>query len=190
MFTGDTLFLGEVGRPDLAAKSGEMTKEDLAGMLYDSLRNKIMKLDPSIFIYPGHGAGSSCGKKISSGTVCTLEKQMRNNYALQDMTKEAFVKELCTGILPPPQYFFHDVSMNKSAIKPVDEVLASNLKFKPLPTSEEIEKEGIVVIDTRSPKEFEDGFIPGSISVSLNVNYAIWTGTLFPPTSKFFVIAE
>jgi hypothetical protein len=138
LFTGDTLFLGEVGRPDLACKAGEITAEDLAGFLYDSLRKKVMTLDPATLIYPGHGAGSPCGKKISAGTFCSLGKQMLNNYALQDMTKDAFIKELTTGIPPPPQYFFHDVSQNKSKIDPVDDVLKNALHFDASPNFQEL----------------------------------------------------
>lgn len=125
VFTGDTLFLGEVGRPDLAVKQGSITKEDLAGFLYDSLRNRLMILSPDCMIYPGHGAGSPCGKKISSGTYCTMGKQLANNYALQDMTKEAFIADLTQNIPAPPQYFFHDVMQNKSKITPVADVIKS-----------------------------------------------------------------
>ena len=190
LFTGDTLFLGEVGRPDLAVKNDETTSEDLAGFLFDSLRNKIMKLDPLMLIYPGHGAGSACGKKISEGTYCSLGKQLLNNYALQDMTREAFIKELTTGITPPPQYFFHDVAQNKNKITPVDVVLKKSLKFLASPNFEEFERNGVVILDTRSPKEFECGFIHGAISLPLTMNFAVWGGTLFIPTTKFFIISE
>lgn len=143
-----------------------------------------------MLIYPGHGAGSACGKKISEGTYCSLGKQMLINYALQDMTRDAFIKELTTGITPPPQYFFHDVAQNKNKITPVDEVLKNSLKFVARPNFEELARDGVVVLDTRSPKEFECGFIHGAISLPLTMNYAVWGGTLFLPSTKFFIISE
>jgi len=139
VFTGDTLFLGEVGRPDLAVKSGDITMEDLAGLLYDSLRNRLMVLSPDCIVYPAHGAGSPCGKKISSGTYCTMGRQLANNYALQDMTKEAFIADLTNNIPPPPQYFFHDVKQNKSKITAVEDVVKNSFHLKELPSKEEIE---------------------------------------------------
>lgn len=190
VFTGDTLFLGEVGRPDLAVKSGSVTKEDLAGYLFDSLREKVMKLDPKIIIYPGHGAGSSCGKNISSGTFCILERQLQNNYALQDMTKEAFIQTLTNEIPPPPQYFFHDAAMNKKSVEPVSDILTRSLKFLPMPPIEELDKEGIILIDTRVGADFSKGFIKGALSLPLTMNFAPWVGTLFPPGTKFFVACE
>lgn len=189
VFTGDTLFLGEVGRPDLAVKSGSITKEDLAGFLYDSLRNKVMKLDHEVVVFPAHGAGSPCGKKIADGTYCTIGKQLASNYALQDMTKEAFINDLTQNIPAPPQYFFHDVAYNRSKIIAVDEVISNSFHLKPLPTPEEIAKEKLVLIDTRTPKEFEAGHIPNTLNLPLTVNYAIWAGTLFSASTKFFIIA-
>lgn len=149
-----------------------------------------MKLDPAILIYPGHGAGSPCGKKISAGTFCTLGKQLLNNYALQDMSKAAFIKELTTGIPAPPQYFFHDVTQNKSKIEPVENVLNNALHFDANPNFQEMMRTGVIVLDTRAPLEFDKGFVPGSVNLSLTMNYAIWAGTLFPPGSKFFIISE
>lgn len=132
IFTGDTLFLGEVGRPDLACKTNEITKEDLAGFLFDSLRNKVMTLDPELIVYPGHGAGSSCGKKIGSGTFCTLGRQMQNNYALQPMTKEEFVQQVAGDLPRPPAYFFHDAVLNKMKVEGVDEILERSLHYMDL----------------------------------------------------------
>jgi hydroxyacylglutathione hydrolase len=123
VFTGDTLFLGEVGRPDLAVKSEEITKEDLAGLLFESLRNKIMKLDPKCVVYPAHGAGSPCGKKISTGTYDVLENQLKTNYALQEMSKKEFIERATLDLPSPPQYFGHDVSMNKGRTQGVEDVI-------------------------------------------------------------------
>lgn len=123
VFTGDTLFLGEVGRPDLAVKKDQITKEDLAGMLYDSLAKVVKKLNPKTIVYPGHGAGSACGKKIQEGNMDTLENQLKTNYALQEMTKEQFVAIATANIPPPPQYFFHDVALNKSQAPSMEDVL-------------------------------------------------------------------
>lgn len=190
VFTGDTLFLGEVGRPDLAVKAGTITKQDLAGFLYDSLRNKIMKLDPEVVVFPAHGAGSPCGKKIADGTYCTIGKQLENNYALQEMTREAFIDDLTQNIPNPPQYFFHDVAYNKSKIAGVEQIIENSFKLKPLPTPAEIAKDSLILIDTRTPKEFEAGHIPHTINLPLTINYAIWAGTLFPATTKFFIIAQ
>ena len=190
LFTGDTLFLGEVGRPDLAVKSEEITKEDLAELLFDSLRNKIMTLDPKCIVYPAHGAGSPCGKKISTGTYDVLENQLKTNYALQEMSKKDFV-EMATQDLPtPPQYFGHDVSMNKGKAQAVDDVIQRGLILKDLPSPGEIAEQSIVMLDTRTAKEFESGYIPGSICLPLSINYAIWAGTLFKPSSKFFIISS
>ncbi|EAR96103.1 metallo-beta-lactamase family protein (macronuclear) [Tetrahymena thermophila SB210] len=192
VFTGDTLFLGEVGRPDLAVKSGEITKEDLAGWMYDSLRNKIMKLDPKVIVYPGHGAGSPCGKKISDGTFDTLENQLKTNYALQEIERDQFVTLLSSDLPAPPQYFFHDVAQNKSCALPVEEVVSKNLNFIPATKflSEVAKVPESTIIDTRAPKAFEKGFIPGSVNVSLSITFAIWVGTLFKPETKFFIVAE
>jgi hydroxyacylglutathione hydrolase len=117
------LFLGEVGRPDLAVKSEEITKEDLAGLLFESLRNKIMKLDPKCVVYPAHGAGSPCGKKISTGTYDVLENQLKTNYALQEMSKKEFIEMATLDLPSPPQYFGHDVSMNKGRTQGVEDVI-------------------------------------------------------------------
>ena len=190
VFTGDTLFLGEVGRPDLAVKSDEITKEYLAELLFDSLRSKIMKLDPKCIVYPAHGAGSPCGKKISTGTYDVLENQLKTNYALQEMSKAEFV-EMATQDLPiPPQYFGHDVSMNKGRAQSVEDVIQRGLIVRDLPSPAEIAELQIEILDTRTAKEFETGYIPGSICLPLTLNYAIWAGTLFNPSSKFFIIAS
>lgn len=177
IFTGDTLFLGDVGRPDLAIKS-DVSEKDLAGMLFDSLRNKLMPLADEVIVYPGHGAGSACGKNMSKETVGTLGEQKQTNYALRaNMTKEEFITEVLHGILPPPQYFAKNAMMNKSGYKSIDDVMAAGLNSMII---EQFEKEmnDAIIIDTRTQNEFKDGFIPSSIFIGLNGQFAVWVGAL------------
>lgn len=178
LFTGDTLFIGDVGRPDLAVKS-DLTQEDLAGMLYDSLRNKILPLPDDIIVYPGHGAGSACGKNMSKETTDTLGNQKKVNYALQNMTRDAFIKELTTGIFPAPQYFAKNAMLNKMGYAPVDEVMDKGCKGL---TPEEFEQAAnateALILDVRSQDEFAQAHIPNSIFIGLNGQFAPWVGTL------------
>ena len=180
IFTGDTLFLGDVGRPDLAIKQGEITREDLAGFLFESLRNKIMPLADDVIVYPGHGAGSACGKKMSKETEGTLGDQKMFNYALRaDMTKEEFVKEVTTGLVAPPQYFPKNAMMNKMGYESIDEVRERGVKpltVKGFKAAWEMEE--ALVLDTRSREEFAKGFIPGSIFIGLDGSFANWVGVL------------
>ncbi len=179
VFTGDTLFIGDVGRPDLAQKSGELTKEDLAGYLYDSLRNKLMPLENDITVYPAHGAGSACGKNMSKETFDTLGNQKKVNYALQDMTKEAFIQEVTSGLLPPPFYFPENVAMNKKGVSSLEGVVQNSLK----PLSVEaftvlMEDESVLILDVRGAQVFCKGFVPGSVNIGLKGDFAPWVGTL------------
>jgi glyoxylase-like metal-dependent hydrolase (beta-lactamase superfamily II)/rhodanese-related sulfurtransferase len=179
VFTGDTLFIGDVGRPDLAQKAGELTKEDLAGYLYDSLRNKLMPLENDITVYPAHGAGSACGKNMSKETFDTLGHQKEVNYALQDMTKEAFIQEVTAGLLPPPFYFPENVAMNKKGVSSLEGVVQHSLK----PLSVEaftvlMEDESVLLLDVRGPQVFCKGFVPGSVNIGLKGDFAPWVGTL------------
>jgi len=178
IFTGDTLFLGDVGRPDLAVKT-DLSREDLAGHLYDSLRNKIMPLSDDVIVYPGHGAGSACGKKMSSETWGYLGDQKKTNYALQPMTREEFVKEVTEGLVAPPQYFPKNAVMNKIGYQSIDDVLERGLNplsvraFKAAWAEEEA-----LVIDTRHQDDFAKGFLPGSIFIGIDDNFAMWVGAL------------
>jgi glyoxylase-like metal-dependent hydrolase (beta-lactamase superfamily II)/rhodanese-related sulfurtransferase len=179
VFTGDTLFIGDVGRPDLAQKSGELTKEDLAGYLYDSLRNKLMPLENDITVYPAHGAGSACGKNMSKETFDTLGHQKEVNYALQEMTKEAFIKEVTSGLLPPPFYFPENVALNKKGVSSLEGVVQNSLK----PLSVEaftvlMEDESVLILDVRGAQVFCKGFVPGSVNIGLKGDFAPWVGTL------------
>lgn len=178
IFTGDTLFLGDVGRPDLAIKS-DVTQEDLAGYLFDSLRNKIMTLPDSITVYPGHGAGSSCGKNLSSDTVDILGNQKRTNYALRaDMSKEEFVKEVTEGLAPPPQYFPENAKMNKFGYSSIDEVMEKGMKGLSLDEFKSHVANGALILDTRKPQAFTDGHVPGSLFIGIDGNFAMWVGAL------------
>ncbi len=180
IFSGDTLFLGDVGRPDLAQKAANMTKEDLAGMLYDSLRNKIMPLADDVVVYPAHGAGSACGKNMMKETVDTLGNQKKMNYALRaDMTREEFVKELTDGLLPPPAYFPLNVRMNKEGYESIDQVIAQgNNALSPKEFELAANETGALVLDVRHQKDFVKGHIPRSIFIGLNGSFAPWVGAL------------
>jgi hydroxyacylglutathione hydrolase len=178
IFTGDTLFIGDVGRPDLAIKS-ELTQEDLAGMLYDSLRNKIMPLTDDIIVYPAHGAGSACGKNMSKETFDTLGNQKKTNYALQNISKAEFVKELTTGILPAPQYFAKNASLNKNGYKNYQAVLQHGGKALTLQEFENLQnKNNSIVLDVRTPEDFALAHVPNSLFIGLDGQFAPWVGTL------------
>lgn len=180
LFSGDTLFLGDVGRPDLAIKHGSITKEDLAGMLFDSLRNKIMPLADDVIVFPAHGAGSACGKNLSTDTQDFLGNQKKTNYALRaDMTKEEFIKEVTDGLLPPPQYFPKNAMINKTGYESIDEVLQrGNHAFSVREFEVAAEEHDALILDVRSKEEFVKGFIPGSIFISLDGGFATWVGAL------------
>ncbi len=180
IFTGDTLFLGDVGRPDLAQKKGTLTEKDLAGFLFDSLRIKIMPLADDVLVYPAHGAGSSCGKNLSKDTVDTLGNQKNTNYALRaDMTKEEFVKEVTHGLLPPPLYFPLNVKMNKEGYDDFEDVLKrSSQAYNPDDFERLANESGAIVLDVRDKDEFSNGHIPSSIFIGLDGGFAPWVGAL------------
>jgi len=192
IFSGDTLFIGDVGRPDLAQK-GTLTQDDLAGYLYDSLRTKIMTLPDDVVVYPAHGAGSACGKNMSKETTDLLGNQKKNNYALRaDMTKDEFIKEVTEGLLPPPQYFAQNVAMNKSGAKGLDEIMEKGNVPLDVETFEGMANhEGALVLDTRSPADFAAAHIPNSIFIGLDGSFAPWVGALIPDLQQPIVfIAE
>lgn len=179
IFSGDTLFLGDVGRPDLAQKAANRTQEELAGMLYESLYSKIIMLPDDIMVYPAHGAGSACGKNMLKETVDTLGNQKKTNYALNQPNKEVFIKEVTKGLLPPPPYFGMNVLMNKKGYDSFDEILKVGLK--PLNINEfkeMVQQTGALILDTRDNNDFAKGFIPQAINIGLNGDFAPWVGAL------------
>lgn len=182
LFSGDTLFIGDVGRPDLAQKAANMTQEQLAETLYDSLQNKIMPLADDIIVYPAHGAGSACGKNMSKETTDTLGHQKATNYALRPgITKEEFVKEVTTGLMPPPAYFPMNVKMNKLGYDSIDTVLERGRRaLAPVAFEAAANETGALVLDTRDPQDFAKGFIPNSINIGIDGNFAPWVGALIP----------
>ena len=180
LFSGDTVFLGDVGRPDLAQKAVDMTQEDLAGMLYDSIREKIMPLNDDVIIYPGHGAGSACGKNMSSETIGTIGHEKANNYALRaDMTREEFITEVLDGLLPPLEYFGFNVQMNKQGYTSIEEVIKNGTNLLE-PDQFEIAANDTdaVILDVRHQSKFVQGFIPRSIFIGLAGGFAPWVGAL------------
>ncbi|PSL19922.1 MBL fold metallo-hydrolase [Chitinophaga ginsengisoli] len=182
LFSGDTLFIGDVGRPDLAQQASGKTKEELAGILFDSLRGKVMPLPGHITIYPAHGAGSACGKNMSDQTTDTLAHQLAINYALRkNMTREDFIKEVTEGLTPPPAYFPMNVSLNKQGYGHVEEVMNRGLRpLSPAAFEAAANETEAVILDTRGPEIFVVGFIPGSFNIGLDGNFAPWAGTLIP----------
>ena len=188
IFTGDTLFLGDVGRPDLSQNSS-MSNRDLASMLFDSLRNKIMTLSDDVIIYPGHGEGSSCGKDLSSETIGKLGDQKKTNYALREnMTKDEFIREVLDGLLDPPKYFPDNVMLNKEGYDESDEII--NRSFNSL-TANEVDnmlKEKLTILDVRSVEDFSSSHIPGSIFIGLDGRFAPWVGEILEDVSKKLIL--
>lgn len=190
VFTGDTLFIGDVGRPDLAQKAADMTKEQLAGTLYDSLRNKLMTLPDDVIVYPGHGAGSACGKNMSKETVSTIGEQKALNYALRgNMTKDEFIQEVTDGLEPPPAYFPMNVKMNKEGYQSIDEVVERGVQELAPKEFELVANETeALVLDTRDPDSFGAGFIPNAINIGLDGSFAPWVGALIPVGQKLLLV--
>lgn len=193
IFTGDTLFIGDVGRPDLAQKATNLTQEDLAGWLFDSLRNKILPLPDDVIVYPAHGAGSACGKNMSSETWDTLGNQRKTNYALRaDMTKEEFVKEVTDGLLPPPQYFSKNAFLNKGGYGSFDDAMQRGLTALSVESFKKLQNDPqVLLLDVRNRWDFVNGFIPNSLFIGLGGSFAPWVGALIPDLDqKIALIVE
>lgn len=186
LFTGDTLFIGDVGRPDLAQKAADMTQEQLAATLYHSLRDKVMTIADDVTVYPAHGAGSACGKNMSKETISSIGEQKKMNYALRaDMTEEEFVKEVTDGLLPPPAYFPVNVAMNKMGYENIDTVMERGLKELSADEFETAANETeALMLDSRIDSLFSKGFIPNSINISLDGQFAPWVGALIPDAKQ------
>jgi hydroxyacylglutathione hydrolase len=180
LFSGDTLFIGDVGRPDLAQKAASMTQEQLAAQLYLSLRTKVMTLPDDVIVYPAHGAGSACGKNMSKETISTIGDQKKNNYALRaDMTEDEFVKEVTEGLLPPPKYFSANVTMNKEGYESFDEILNNGMRALSVAEFEAAAEETeALILDTRDSGYFSKGFVPQSINIGIQGDFAPWVGAL------------
>lgn len=193
IFTGDTLFIGDVGRPDLAQKVQEdLTREKLAGYLYDSLRNKILPLSDDLIVYPAHGAGSACGKNMSKETSDTLGNQKKSNYALQEMTKEEFINKLITGLTPPPAYFPQNVMMNIQGYDSFDSVLERGAKpLLPAQFEAAANDTGALIVDTRPPQAFAKGFVPNAVNIGIDGSFAVWVGAMVPDLKQeILIVAE
>ncbi len=193
LFTGDTLFIGDVGRPDLAQKVvADLTQEKLAAHLYDSLHNKIMPLSDDIIVYPAHGAGSACGKNMSKETTDTLGNQKKTNYALQPMSKEEFIEEVLDGLMPPPAYFPENVLMNIKGYESIDSVLDKGLQeLSPEGFEAAANETDALILDTRDAQTFAKGFIPNSINIGIDGNFAPWVGALIPDIKQtILLVAE
>lgn len=189
LFSGDTLFLGDVGRPDLAQKAANLTKEELAGLLYESLYNKILPLADDIIVYPAHGAGSACGKNMMKETIDTLGHQKQVNYALKQPGKSSFIMAVTNGLLPPPAYFGMNVAMNKTGYESFDEVLKHGMNpLTPAAFEMAAENEGALMLDTRSQGDFAKGHIPNSINIALDGDFAPWVGALIVDVNQSILI--
>jgi glyoxylase-like metal-dependent hydrolase (beta-lactamase superfamily II)/rhodanese-related sulfurtransferase len=190
IFSGDTLFIGDVGRPDLAQKAAHLTQEQLAGILFNSLRTKIMTLPDEVIVYPAHGAGSACGKNMSKETVSTIGNQKATNYALRaDMTEDEFIKEVTEGLLPPPPYFGMNVAMNKQGYESFESVLNNGMRAIPVNDFEAIvEETGALILDTRKNGDFAKGFIPQSINIGIEGDFAPWVGALIADVKQPIIL--
>ena len=188
IFTGDTLFVGDVGRPDLF--SGNLSKEDLAAMMYDTLQDKIKPLDDNIIVYPAHGPGSSCGKSLGPETFSTIGAQKATNYALQDMTREEFIRAVTTGLNAPPSYFPINARINKQGYESMDSVFEKGLKPLSIQEFKNKIKDEVWILDTRHSSIFTQGFVPGSISIGLDGRFAEWAGTLLPYNQPLVIVTE
>ena len=190
VFTGDTLFVGDVGRPDLAQKGNDITMNDLAGMMYDSIHSKLFPLNDDVIVYPAHGPGSSCGKNLGPNTHSTIGEEKKFNYALKAATKDEFIKEVTEGIAEPPLYFPVNAKINKEGYESLDDVLVNGLKALSVSAFKELITNDTIILDTRNAKQFTQGFVPGSISIGLEGRFAEWAGSLLSFNEPILLITE
>lgn len=191
VFTGDTLFVGDVGRPDLAQKAEEITMQDLAGMMYESLQSKIMPLADDVTVYPAHGPGSSCGKNLGPNTFSNIGEQKATNYALQQKTKEDFIKAVTEGLTAPPQYFPINAKINKEGYESLDTILQKALKPLSVEAFKKVSaNDDVIILDTRKATVFTQGFVPGSIFIGLEGRFAEWAGSLLPFDKSFALVTD
>jgi hydroxyacylglutathione hydrolase len=190
VFTGDTLFVGDVGRPDLAQEGNKLTMEDLAGMMYESLRAKLFPLADDVIVYPAHGPGSACGKNLGPNTYSTIGEEKQTNYAMKASTKEDFIREVTDGIGAPPQYFPINARINKEGYDSIDNVLAQGLQALSVNDFKKKMNEDTIILDTRKATEFTQGFLPGSISIGLEGRFAEWAGSLLPFDAPMLLVTE
>lgn len=190
VFTGDTLFVGDVGRPDLAQKGEEITMNDLAGMMYNSLQTKIIPLADDVIVYPAHGPGSSCGKNLGPNTFSTIGEEKKLNYALQPQTKEEFIKAVTDGLAAPPQYFPINAKINKEGYDSIDDIVNKGTRELSINEFKKMAAEDAVILDTRHATVFTQGFVPGSISIGLEGRFAEWAGSLLPFHQSIILVTE
>ena len=190
VFTGDTLFVGDVGRPDLAQKGEDLTMEDLAGMLYESLQSKIIPLADDVLVYPAHGPGSSCGKNLGPYTFSTIGEEKQTNYALKAQNKKDFIRSVTEGLAAPPQYFPINARINKEGYESLDKVLEQSLKPLSVEEVKNAIADEVLILDTRSKDEFIEGFIPGSVFIGLEGRFAEWAGSLLPFDKPMIIVSE
>ncbi len=190
VFTGDTLFVGDVGRPDLAQKGEEITMNDLAGMMYESLQSKIIPLADEVIVYPAHGPGSSCGKNLGPNTHSTIGEEKKSNYALKAASKEDFIKEVTDGITAPPSYFPINARINKEGYDSLENVLEEGLTNLPVDRFKKLMENDVIILDTRNATVFTQGFVPGSISIGLEGRFAEWAGSLLPFDAPIALVTD
>lgn len=190
VFTGDTLFVGDVGRPDLAQGGNDLTMRDLAGMMYDSLHNRILTLADNVILYPAHGPGSACGKNLGPNTFSTIGEEKENNYALKADDKEKFINAVTDGLAAPPQYFPINARINKEGYESLDNILAESLKPLSIPDVKDLIKNNVIILDTRPAEQFTNGFIPGSLFIGLEGRFAEWAGNLLSFDRQVILITE
>ncbi|MBL7733668.1 MAG: MBL fold metallo-hydrolase [Chitinophagaceae bacterium] len=190
VFTGDTLFAGDVGRPDLAQKGEDLTMNDLAGMMYDSIQHKLFPLADNVIVYPAHGPGSSCGKNLGPNTHSTIGEEKQTNYALKAESKDAFIREVTEGITAPPSYFPVNARINKEGYDSIDAVVATGMTGLSADQFKKLAAEGAIILDTRHASVFTQGFVPGSIFIGLEGRFAEWAGSLLPFTEPVVLVTE